>query len=88
MVIARRTGLIEAEVDGELVGLHVDNGACYGFNKTATRVWALIEEPKSLEQLCEALTSEYEVDRETCERELLPLIDELESEKLIEVTRS
>jgi hypothetical protein len=38
-------GVIEAEVDGELVALHVDKGTCYGFNGTATRIWALIETP-------------------------------------------
>ena len=37
VIVHRRAGLIEAEVDGELVVLHEGNGTCYGFDGTATR---------------------------------------------------
>ena len=84
-MVHRRGGLIEAEVDGELVALHVDNGACYGFNTTATRIWALIETPKRIGDIRDALMSEYDVDRATCERELDQLLGELEKDGLVEL---
>lgn len=85
MVVARRAGLIEAEVDGELVALHVDNGTCYGFNQTATRIWAMIEEPKRLSEIRDALTGEFDVAPETCEAELLDLLKYLEGDGLVEL---
>jgi hypothetical protein len=84
-IVQRRVGLIEAEVDGELVALHVDNGTCYGFNGTATRIWAMIEAPKRLGALRDALVAEYDVDPETCERQLVDLLRELEADGLIEL---
>jgi hypothetical protein len=85
MMIQRKAGLIEAEVDGEMVALHVDNGTCYGFNGTATRIWAMIEEPKTLGALRDALVGEYDVDPEVCEAELLDLLKELEADGLVEL---
>ena len=85
VLVARRVGLLEAEVDGELVALDVDQGTCYGFNATATRIWSLIEAPKRVSELRDALLEEYEVDRETCERELSALLAELEKDGLIEM---
>ena len=85
MMVSRRGGLIQAEVDGELVALHVDNGACYGFNVTATRIWAMIEQPRLLSQLQDELLEEYDVDRETCRRELVAMQTELEEDGLVEL---
>jgi hypothetical protein len=85
LIVRRRDGLIQAEVDGELVALHIDNGACYGFNVTATRIWSLIEQPRRFSEIRDALASEYDVDPETCERELHLLLKELEEDGLVEM---
>ena len=85
--LIRRTGeLLEAEVDGELVALHVERGTCYGFNGTATRIWALLAEPKRLSELRDALVARYEVDPETCEKQLRALLDELGRDGLVELS--
>ena len=83
VTVSRRVGLLEAEVDGELVALNVDQGTCYGFNATATRIWGMIEEPKKVSELRDALLAEYDVDPETCERQLSELLAELEGDGLI-----
>lgn len=82
--VHRRAGMIEAEVDGEIVALHIDNGTCYGFNTTATRIWTMIAEPKRVVDLRDALVGLFAVDEATCERELDALLSELEKDGLIE----
>ena len=77
--------MLEAEVNGEVIALNVDNGTCYGFNPTATRIWALLAEPKSLDEICETLTGEFEVGRDVCEREVVALIRDLETDGLVQV---
>lgn len=84
-VVSRRGELIEAEVGGELVALHVDNGVCYGFNNTATRIWSLIEQPKRVSEIRDVLLSEYEVEPDACEAQLRDLLGELEKDGLIEL---
>lgn len=83
MRVSRKDGLLEAEVDGELIGLHVENGTCYGFNTTATRVWALIEEPTTMTALCERLVSDYAVAPEQCRDEVTALLGELQADGLV-----
>ena len=83
VMVSRRTSLLEAQIDGELVGLQVDSGTCYGFNGTATRIWALIDQPRRMSELRDTLLAEYEVDRETCERQLRALLAELEHDGLV-----
>ena len=84
-LIRRNAEFMEAEVDGELVALHADKGTCYGFNPTATRIWNLLAEPSTLAELHEALMAEYEVDRATCEREVEPLLRDLEADGLVKI---
>lgn len=83
-LVQRRGGLIEAEVDGELIALHVENGTCYGFNATATRIWGMIAEPISMSALRDRLLAAYDVDPATCEGELLEVLRDLEKDGLVE----
>jgi hypothetical protein len=85
MLISRREGLIEAEIDGEMVGLHVEKGTCYGFNGTATRIWSLIESPRRLSDLRDALLEEFDVEPDVCETELVDLLKDLEADGLVEL---
>jgi hypothetical protein len=86
VLVTRGEGLIQAEVDGEMVALHVDSGTCYGFNLTATRVWALLEQPKTIDQLCEALTGEFEVEPDACKAEVTELLEDLERDGLVSMS--
>ena len=82
--LVRRCGdLIEAEVDEELVGLHVDRGICYGFNATATRIWSLLEEPQTVSQLRDRLLEQYDVSPDECDAQLRTLLDELAKDGLV-----
>jgi hypothetical protein len=85
VTIRRRSELLEAEVGGELVALDVESGTCYGFNPTATRIWALLSEPKTLDEICDHLTGEFEIDRDTCRSEVLELVRDLEKDGLVEI---
>lgn len=86
ILVAREPGMIEADAAGELVGLHIDRGVCYGFNATATRVWQLIEQPRSVDDLCAALVAEHDVDEAECRADLAMLLESLVDEKLVSLS--
>ena len=86
ILVSRRSGLVEAEVDGELVGLHIANGSCYGFNRTATHIWSLIERPRTIDEICDSLVAEFEVSREVCLPEVKQLLEQLEREELVDLS--
>ena len=78
--------LLTTVVDGELIGMSVEQGACYGLNGVGTRIWDLLVEPRSILSLCEQLTSEYDVDADKCLSEVLDLVEELRAEGLVNVS--
>ena len=84
-IVRRGSGLLEAEVDGEVVALSVDKGMCYGLNKVGSRVWALIGEPMRIRDICAVLVREYAVDQATCEQQVLELLEELLGEGMIDI---
>ncbi|MCW3838432.1 PqqD family protein [Sphingomonas canadensis] len=86
LIVTRCEGLIEAEVGGELMGLNIANGTCYGFNPTATRVWQIIERPRTLAEICAVLTREFSVDAATCEAEVRALLDDLAGDGIVRLS--
>ena len=87
-LVSRAGALMEAEVDGEMVGLHIESGTCYGFNGTAYRIWQLAEQPVRLSQLCASLSDEYDVPPEACEADVRLLLDELGKSGLVTLSRA
>ena len=86
-VLTRQDGeLLTTVVDGELIGMSVEQGACYGFNGIGTHIWDLLEEPRSLDDLIARLTNEYEVEADTCRQEVLEFVQQLRAEGLVTVS--
>jgi hypothetical protein len=65
--------------------LDVKLGIYYGLNPVGTRIWQLIQEPRTVYEVRDALLEEYEVAPERCERDVLALLQELASKGLIEI---
>jgi Coenzyme PQQ synthesis protein D (PqqD) len=86
-IVVRSGSLLEAEVDGEVVALHIDKGTCYGLNEVGSRIWQLIATPTMIRDLSTKLLSEFRVDSATCEKQVLSLLEELHAEGMIEVRR-
>jgi hypothetical protein len=79
---------IASKVGGEIVILNHNKGAYYGLDEVGALVWNnLEEEPKTLEALCSAVLTEYDIDQETCQEDVTLLLKDLISEKLVEVTQ-
>src|SRR5262245_41750590 len=84
-VVVRSTGLVDAEIDNEVVALNIESGNCYGLNAVGTRIWHLLGSPRSTQDICASLIAEYQVDPEVCERQVLDLLEELRAEGLVSV---
>jgi hypothetical protein len=83
--VTRNRGALSAEIDGEVVALDIARGACYGLDPVGARIWSMIEEARRVADVCEALMAIYEVDADTCHRDVLDLLAALRAEGLIEV---
>lgn len=80
--IVRNEGLLTAEVDGELMAMSIERGTCYSLNAVGTRVWDLLAEPRTFDDLCALLLREYAVEPTQCRSELLSLLEDMRAEGL------
>jgi hypothetical protein len=84
-VYRRAVDLMEAELGDEIVALDPNIGQCFGFNSVASSVWRELAQPRTFDQLRDALLGEYDVDRDQCVRELRDLLDDLSSKGLVAI---
>jgi hypothetical protein len=82
-LVVRGDGFLTAEVDNEIVALSIDKGTCYGLNRTASRIWDLIEAPIHVSDICATLVERYDVEPSTCESQVLDLLEELRADGLV-----
>jgi hypothetical protein len=76
---------VSCPLDDESAILNLKNSVYYGMNAVGTRVWNLLQQPKSVGEIRDLLVAEYDVDTERCERDLLDLLEKMRVEGLIEV---
>lgn len=62
----RRSDVISADMDGEVVMMDIMTGKYYNLGTTGGAIWGLLETPRSLNDLVNELTAKYDVDRKTC----------------------
>ena len=73
------------DLAGEAAILNLKNGVYYGLDTVGSRIWNLIQEPRTVNEVRDALLEEYHVERDRCERDLLTLLQMLAAEGLIQV---
>jgi len=76
---------ISCALGDEAAILHMRSGVYYGLDPVGARIWKLLEQPKSVEDLRTAILDEYDVESPKCESDLLNLLEKLRTEGLIEI---
>ena len=74
-----------ADVGDEVVILALNAGEYYSLAAVGARIWEVIHEPRTVQEVVGRLLSEYDVDPERCERDLLALLQQLADVGLVEV---
>ena len=73
----RNSKTISGRLHDELVMMDIGQGKYFSLNPVSTRVWDLLENPLSLDELRGRLMEEYEVDIEQCRAEVTEVISEM-----------
>ena len=85
-LIQRSTNQIACDMGGEVVILDLKSGTYYGLDLLGARVWSLIEQPTSLSAIRDAIMADYDIDAETCERDILAFLEQMQGVGLVEIT--
>jgi len=92
--IAESTTVVATEnalsttIDDETVILHESAGKYYGLNDVGTFIWELLEEPRTIKEICEEVTAEYDVGYERCKNDVKEVISELVEKGLVQLGES
>ena len=84
-VVVAAEGQVACDLAGEAAILDIQSGMYYGLNAVGARIWQLIQEPRSVNEVLDTVLGEYDVEPDRCERDLLALLQELAAKGLIEV---
>lgn len=67
----------------EAVVLNLKAGVYYGLNPVAARIWSLIQNPRTVDEIRDAIVEEYDVEPGRCDRDLQALLRDLAARDLI-----
>ena len=76
---------VSCDLSGEAAVLNLKSGVYFGLNTIGASIWKLIQEPRTVKEIRDALLEEYDVEPERCEQDLLELLQELSTHELIKI---
>ena len=82
-VVRKNDDIFTGSIDNEMVAMSIQNGKYYQMNETGSRILALLEHPRSIRELCEAMEGFYRVDGPVCRQDVLEFIREMAGYNLI-----
>jgi len=82
-IVQRNTQIVASEMGDEVVMVSLARDNYYALDEIGARIWARLEQPLAVDDLCAALRQEFEVDEATCLRDVTALLEKLVTEKLV-----
>ncbi len=80
---ARNKDIVWRNLAGEAVLLNPHNGKYFGLNAVGCSFWEKIDGERTVDEIIDLLLAEYNVDRETLERDINELVSNLEKTRII-----
>lgn len=82
-VVSQSQDLVSTNVSDQVALMSIANGAYYGMDKIGSRIWELIVEPRPVSGVVDQLLGEFEVERPTCEQQVLAFLQQLSDADLL-----
>ncbi len=77
--------VLAQELAGETVLLDLASESYFGLDAVGTRVWQLLNDGKGQDEVVDTLLGEYEVERQTLEKDVADLLGRLSEAGLISI---
>ncbi|NET08636.1 MAG: PqqD family protein [Symploca sp. SIO2B6] len=84
-IVVTTKNQFSSELNGETVILDKKSGVYYGLNSVGAMIWNLIQEPRKVNEIRDTILAKYKIESEQCDRDILALLQQLQTEGLIEV---
>ncbi len=77
--------VVARDLAGEAMILDLETGTYFGLNEAGTRVWHMLEERATTEEIIAALLEEYDVEESRLRREVEDLVATLSAKGLVRI---
>lgn len=77
--------LVSSDLGGEAVILSMRDGMYYGLDAVGARVWELLQQPRTVGELRDAIVDAFEVDPARCESDLIELLRDMAGRGLVQL---
>ena len=84
-IIARSNEVVSTEIDGEVVMMSIEQGNYSGLDGIGSEIWRLLENPLRVSDICDQMMARYDVDRATCEKDVLAFLNDLASDDTVRI---
>ena len=84
-VICRSEALLSNNLGDDVVMMDIEQGAYYGLEGVAARIWEFTETPVSVGLLCDRLTTEYEISPAQCRQEVTAFLGDLVNRNIFQI---
>jgi len=84
-IIVQTKGLISADMDNEKVMMSIEQGKYYGLDAVGSYIWELLVQPVSVKQIIARLLEEYEVEANTCQKDVLAFLNKMHAKGVIAI---
>lgn len=76
-LLRRAEPIMHTDLGEKTVMMDLEKGNYYGLNPVGARIWALLEQPTSIQNVCARLQAEYDVEPDECERTVTAFVQDL-----------
>ena len=77
--------VLSSKIDEEVILMSIEADSYFGIDPVGSRIWELLsKQPATINELVQILVEEYEVDEQTCRKDVQAFIDDMCARKLIE----
>ena len=84
-VVVAASDQVSTALGGEAVILELKRGVYFGLNEVGASIWQLLAEPRSVGEIRDAVSAEFDVAPDRALEDLLALLAELQERGLVEV---
>ena len=76
--------VLSSKIDDEVILMSIKADSYFGLDPIGSHIWDLLSrQAATLNELVELLKEEYEIDEETCKKDVQSFIDDMSGKKLI-----
>ena len=84
-IVSAGAGVVSCDLVGSAALLNMRSNIYYTLNEIGSRIWDLIQQPKSVSAICIEVLARYDVDSKRCHDDVISLLRVLNDAGLIEI---